>query len=960
MRRRVHAGAIMADPTSDNFSVRRHFLGWERPLPVVAVAWLTEGWRGDGPLDLSNLLVIVPTRQSGRRLREALAERAFAEGQAVFPPRVMTPDGLVAHGLPTGAATRIETLLAWAEVLRAIALGDFREVFPVDPPVRNAAWALQLAAQMVRLQGALGEGGLRIADVVVRAGDDIPERGRWRELAELERRYDDALAAIDRRDERAVRIAAADQPALPVGVERVIVLATPDPLPLALRVLAAHAAAGVESGGSGVRVDVAVYAPEEEKGNFDTWGRPKAESWEKRAITLPEFERRVQLCANPSAQAERIVAVARSYENAEGMLAVGVADAAVLPLAENALARAGIAAFNPEGRTRARDGLYALLALLAEWAETPNFETGAAVLRCPDVLEWLSTRARERGEPFSPAKLLKQIDELRANHLPPTLAAARAYVGGFPAVAVGLAALSELRATLTTGLFPENAAKALAMIFAARRIDTDATVAESAMVWTETLRETGRALEAWGGAELTLSEKWSVALGAFAAEVRTAERPAGALDLLGWLELLWEDAPHLVVAGANDGCVPEAIVGDVFLPEALRVRLGLKTNAERFARDAYLLTALAAWRHGTAGRLEVLLGKTSEAGDPQRPSRLLLRCADEALPARVAQLFREVEPARPSLPWTRAWQVRPRQVPPPGKVSVTALRDWLACPFRFYLKHALRMDRVEPAKDELDARDFGTFVHHALQQLGESEELRDCTDAARLREFLLERFERVARLRYGAELTLPLVVQLESARQRLRATAEVEARERADGWRTVQVEWKFSFPLGGLTISGKIDRIDRHADGRMRVLDYKTSDTAVAPEKAHWRTVRPEDETRPDWRCCTEADGKARAWTDLQLPLYLRAVAAEWGDAVGCGYFNLPKAAGETAVIMWADYSRELQAAAERCAEGVAAAVVAGEFWPPQELAGRNAEQDEFAELFHQGAAASVAWEATS
>ena len=58
--------------------------------------------------------------------------------------------------------------------------------------------------------------------------------------------------------------------------------------------------------------------------------------------------------------------------------------------------------------------------------------------------------------------------------------------------------------------------------------------------------------------------------------------------------------------------------------------------------------------------------------------------------------------------------------------------------------------------------------------------------------------------------------------------------------------------------------------------------------------------------------------------------------------------------------TRELQAAAERCADGVAAAVVAGEFWPPRELTGWSAEQDEFAELFHQGAAASVAWEATS
>ena len=32
--------------------------------------------------------------------------------------------------------------------------------------------------------------------------------------------------------------------------------------------------------------------------------------------------------------------------------------------------------------------------------------------------------------------------------------------------------------------------------------------------------------------------------------------------------------------------VPEAVVGDAFVPESLREKLGLKTNGERFARDA--------------------------------------------------------------------------------------------------------------------------------------------------------------------------------------------------------------------------------------------------------------------------------------------------------------------------------------------------------------------------------------
>ena len=155
------------------------------------------------------------------------------------------------------------------------------------------------------------------------------------------------------------------------------------------------------------------------------------------------------------------------------------------------------------------------------------------------------------------------------------------------------------------------------------------------------------------------NEWWELALDLFGESTRFDDKPADAVELLGWLELLWEDAPHLVVAGFNDGRVPEAVVSDAFLPESLREQLGLKTNAARFARDAYLLAALAAPR-GQGGQLDLLVGKVSTAGDPLRPSRLLLLCDDAMLPARVRFLFREIESSRPSLPWRRAWTLRPR------------------------------------------------------------------------------------------------------------------------------------------------------------------------------------------------------------------------------------------------------------------------------------------------------------
>ena len=86
-------------------NVSRHFLPWDRPLLPQAVAWLARDWSGTGPLDLARWLVVVPTRQAGRRLREALAEHAAEAGQAVFPPRVVTPESFISQGMAAGTAT---------------------------------------------------------------------------------------------------------------------------------------------------------------------------------------------------------------------------------------------------------------------------------------------------------------------------------------------------------------------------------------------------------------------------------------------------------------------------------------------------------------------------------------------------------------------------------------------------------------------------------------------------------------------------------------------------------------------------------------------------------------------------------------------------------------------------------------------------------------------------------------
>ncbi|MES2695640.1 MAG: PD-(D/E)XK nuclease family protein [Verrucomicrobiota bacterium] len=927
-------------------NIRRHFLGWSGPLLAQAVPWLTVGWTAAaGPLDLSRTLVLVPTRQSGRRLREALAEHAGRQGGAVFPPRVYTPDAWLAEGsAEAGVASRLEVLLAWADLLLEIDLAEVAAVLPVAPPQRDFAWAWRLAETFFRLQTQLGEGGLGFADVATRTGADFSEADRWRQLAWLEEQLILALARLGLREPHAARRAWAAAPSVPEEIERIVLLGAPDPLPLALEALTACAAR--------MPVEVLVFAPEAEAEAFDGWGRPVAAAWEKRELALPDFEACVQVCADPASEAEQAAALAARYpqKEADGLIAIGSADPETLPLLERSLARAGLTSYNPEGRPRRGEQLYALLAALGR---EPTFDAVAALARCPDFLAALATRL---GPTASIAQWLRELDRLHERHLPADLADAQRAARGKAELSVGLDFVAELYAAVRGDAFPHNAVAALGAIFGHRRFDLardeDARAVESAEAWRHTMFECAQARERFP--RLGRDEWWEVALRMFGDSRHAEEKPPGALDLQGWLELLWEDAPHLVVVGLNDGLVPEAIVGDAFLPEALRERLGLKTNAARFARDAYLLQAMAAWRQ--PGTLDVMFVRVSAGGDPQRPSRLLLRCADAELPERIAFLFRAPESARSGVSWTRAWQLEPRRIPAPPAVSVTALRMWLACPFRFYLTHVLKMEPVEPAKSELDARDFGTLCHTALEAMALEPALRDCTDEKVLREFLLSRFDLAAHRIYGENHTLPLVVQLESARQRLGRAAAIRAQDRAEGWVIERAEWKLSLDLGGLEIRGKIDRIDRNeSTGAFRVLDYKTSDTGVSPQKAHLRPLGRNEEGLPEWMC-VELEGRTYVWADLQLPLYLRALEREpWVTGLmHCAYFNLPKAVGETGMIVWDGLTRDLRASAAACADGVAAAIRGGEFWPPKEI---PADRDPFATLFHHGAEDSVRWQ---
>ena len=316
------------------------------------------------------------------------------------------------------------------------------------------------------------------------------------------------------------------------------------------------------------------------------------------------------------------------------------------------------------------------------------------------------------------------------------------------------------------------------------------------------------------------------------------------------------------------------------------------------------------------------------------------------------------EPAR-----CLAWQLSPRRLEAVAleTISASRIRDYLQCPFRYYLTHGLRMSAVDAGKREMAANDFGDLIHVAMQRLAEDPVAAASTDEAVIADFLEAAVRRTAHARYGQRLPMLVRLQLESAVQRLRAAAAYEAVSRADGWRIAQAEVVLGddadaqpLLIAGARLRGKIDRVEhRHSGGRVdvRLLDFKTSDKADTPVKAHIRELSGRAKLREgdEWKCFTNAAGKYCQWLDLQLPLYAAAMAERGTTEASVGYFLLPKGVQDTTIEEWPAFDAGTVQAALDCAAEVVRRINDGIFWPPAKV-----KYDAYAELLLGDAEAAV------
>lgn len=853
--------------------------------------------------ELAECVVVLPGRRAARALLERLIDSSDG---AIEPPRIVTEAGLAQ------AFARDEWELA-------------------SPVLVEAAWHDALATATPE----------SLACFSPRPWKDLDVAARWslaRDLAALDR---DWAADIDaNRPPGGPREAARRQWAAAVGKTlgarrrgdparpfdglgdsrsrrsaRAVILVGIGEVSLALRGFLSDLDSPTEAW---------CHADEDCAAGFDAWGGLIASFWERRAV--PDVSSVWSVADGPSAAAAdarawlaALPAGTRDCEVVVGLLA----EALGVGLADH-LAAGGLGLHLPQGRSLRASAPWLALDALRAWIRRGDFASLAAAMRHPAIAEVVS-----RGVDDSADALPAQLDAWHRDHLPDRLRGSAAVdAAEFASVARACAGLDEICAEfLSTGNRPPGAwaSPLTALICRLFPSSTDVDAggdagrdAQALAALAETvrgMRELGSDVggECAGGDALALCLEWS-GRGAL-----IDDAPPGALEAVGWLDLAFEDAPHRWIVGLNEGWVPRRERANPFEGGIGADAVSVGRAKLRYARDVLAWTAILRSSEARGRSLRVLSLRRGVDDLPLRPSRLLFHGDPSASIERARCFFQtidaEVAPDRRgngsdhSGKGGRSWSPAVPSIATPTSIAVSAFKAYLTSPYLYFLERALRLENSRDDASELDVADFGSIAHAVLERFG-SNGPRDSTDPDEIATYLRRELTELAGRRFPTPPLPAVQLQLGQLLRRLERFARVQAEEAQQGWRIAEVEVELNgatLNVGGrdFRIHGRVDRIDRHADGRRwRILDYKTGDSSQDPLKAHLSAER---------------------WVDLQLPLYRHFLRARLAGEIELGYFALPHDLTKVRVAM-ADFTPEQLEQALDAARAVLAAISEGKF----------------------------------
>jgi ATP-dependent helicase/nuclease subunit B len=328
-------------------------------------------------------------------------------------------------------------------------------------------------------------------------------------------------------------------------------------------------------------------------------------------------------------------------------------------------------------------------------------------------------------------------------------------------------------------------------------------------------------------------------------------------------QLLGRPMAAVVYPGCDEVHLPiSPDPGGLWMPDQRRC-LGLPS------REQIAVANRQAWRYALGFAHIDILWRQSDRGEKILPSPLVgaLRLQTAASLAPDPSLLRELT-AQPSfMPLVRADRLVPT------RISSSEYEDLRRCPYRFFALRQLKLKEAQEIDTEVDKRDVGNWLHRVLKQFHEALQANPVASASD-RLALINACAEQARLSLGLSRADFLPFAAAWPRMRDGYLQWHEDHMRAGAQFLYAEAWK-EMPLGRLMLVGKIDRVDRQADGALLVIDYKTENANTTAERikigledtqlAFYAALLPEDTLSAAYVNVSErVDGKAASKTYAQ------------------------------------------------------------------------------------------------
>ena len=292
-------------------------------------------------------------------------------------------------------------------------------------------------------------------------------------------------------------------------------------------------------------------------------------------------------------------------------------------------------------------------------------------------------------------------------------------------------------------------------------------------------------------------------------------------------QLLARTLQAVVLAGCDEAHLPVSPEPPGHWSPAQRELLGLPS------RETLALAQRAAWQYALRMPHLDVLWRTIDGGERQMPSgfvqALLLKHPTLAPdPRALRQLV--LQPTPRPLPSGELLPVR--------RLSASSYEDLRRCPYRFFALRQLRLQEADELDTELGKRDFGNWLHTLLNTFHAALRASPTPDLpARLAMIDLAAKDAARALALSEGEFLPYAASWPRVREGYLAWL---AQHEAAGAVFEAGEVSREVPLGALTLIGKIDRIDKLADGSTLVMDYKTEARTITTD----RLKQPQEDTQ--------------------------------------------------------------------------------------------------------------------